>query len=426
MQLESGRWTCIRSLFWLTQLLTAGETGFLEDHFPASVLEEAKMTTVQLLAKYKYPVETHTVTTEDKYVLQMHRIARPGAKPVLLMHGLLDSSATWILMGPHSGLGYFLYDAGYDVWLGNSRGNRYSRSHVKLNPNTDKAYWSFSWHEIGYYDLPALIDAVLAKTGYQKLSYFGHSQGSTSFFVMASTRPEYNTKINLMSALSPVVYMGNIQCEFKGLAYRFINIVEEGRELLPYSNKFTGCMMSETTIQTCLYYVWKAIGKDPAEFNKTMIPAILNHLPCGGSSNQFIHYVQLYKSDRFCAYDHAKENHRIYGRSKPPDYPLEKVTAPVAIYYTRNDYLNALKDVKRLIKRLPNVVEDHLYPYKKWNHIDMIWGISARRLAHPVMLEVMRRYEAGGPQNGTNLTTTVSPVETANMTTESVLKAVGT
>ncbi|TDG48662.1 hypothetical protein AWZ03_004991 [Drosophila navojoa] len=244
----------------------SGGAGFLEDHFPASVLEEAELSTLQLLARHSYPGELHAVTTEDKYVLQMHRIARPGASPVLLMHGLLDSSATWIMMGPHSGLGYFLYDAGYDVWLGNARGNRYSRAHVELNPNTDKAYWSFSWHEIGYYDLPALIDAVLAKTGYQKLSYFGHSQGTTSFFVMASTRPEYNAKIHVMSALAPVAYMGNVESPLVGLGHRLLKAVGEGQELLPHS--LNSCLLSERTLQTCQYYMWKLLGKNPAEFNE--------------------------------------------------------------------------------------------------------------------------------------------------------------
>lgn len=171
-------------------------------------------------------------------------------------------------MGPDSGLGYHLYDNGYDVWLGNCRGNRYSRSHAKLNPNTDKAYWSFSWHEIGMYDLPAMIDAVLAKTGYQKLSYFGHSQGTTSFFVMASSRPEYNDKIHLMSALAPVAFMRHIKTPLVGITRMGIGVLGESFELLPHSFLYLNqCLQSAGLLKTCVRFYFQVVGKNREELN---------------------------------------------------------------------------------------------------------------------------------------------------------------
>lgn len=66
-----------------------------------------------------------------------------------------------------------------------------------------------SWHEIGTQDLPAMIDYVLETTNQRSLSYVGHSQGTTSFFVMTSEKPEYNQKIKSMHALAPVAYIGH-------------------------------------------------------------------------------------------------------------------------------------------------------------------------------------------------------------------------
>lgn len=99
--------------------------------------------------------------------------------------------------------------------MGNARGNHFSRRHVRLRPDGNKfqrrRFWQFSWNEIGMYDLPAMIDYVLEQTLSKQLHYIGHSQGTTSFFVMASERPEYNEKILLMQALAPVVFMTNMQ-----------------------------------------------------------------------------------------------------------------------------------------------------------------------------------------------------------------------
>lgn len=133
--------------------------------------------------------------------------------PVLIMHGLIESSGCWVLMGKELGLGFILADAGYDVWLGNARGNKYSRRHIKYSPDGffRKKFWSFSWHEIGTIDLPAMIDYILNETDRQKLHYIGHSQGTTAFFVMCAELPAYNDKIILMNALAPVALMGHVE-----------------------------------------------------------------------------------------------------------------------------------------------------------------------------------------------------------------------
>lgn len=108
-----------------------------------------------------------------------------------------------------------LADAGYDVWLSNARGTHDSRRHLRWSPSGSqkKEFWSFSWHEIGVYDLPAAIDHILEKTKNKKLHYIGHSQGTTAFFVMASELPEYNKKIILASALAPVTYLQNVKSQ---------------------------------------------------------------------------------------------------------------------------------------------------------------------------------------------------------------------
>lgn len=75
-------------------------------------------------------------------------------------------------------MGFVLANLGYDVWLGNSRGVEYSKDHMFLSTKS-KEYWEFSWSEMGDYDLPAMIDLAINKTGVAKVTYVGHSMGTT-------------------------------------------------------------------------------------------------------------------------------------------------------------------------------------------------------------------------------------------------------
>lgn len=69
-----------------------------------------------------YPLELHSVKTEDGYILEMHRIPdsphapnRTRKRPVIIMHGLLDSSSGFLLMDKDDCLPFLLADLGYDV-----------------------------------------------------------------------------------------------------------------------------------------------------------------------------------------------------------------------------------------------------------------------------------------------------------------------
>lgn len=107
-------------------------------------------------------------------------------------------------MNGNSSLGFYLSENGYDVWLGNVRGSRYSRKHKTLDNGSTK-YWDFDWHEMGVKDLPASIDYIINITGQKKINYIGHSQGTTILFVLMSELPEYNEKIAVVNALAPIM-----------------------------------------------------------------------------------------------------------------------------------------------------------------------------------------------------------------------------
>lgn len=52
----------------------------------------------------------------------------------------------------------------------------------------------------------------------------------------------------------------------------------------------------------------------------------------------------------------------------PPNYKLRNVKAPTFIYFSRGDAISNFMDVKKLIKRLPNVINAHFIDDDQWNH----------------------------------------------------------
>ncbi|KAJ8929437.1 hypothetical protein NQ314_017886 [Rhamnusium bicolor] len=106
---------------------------------------------IQILHKYGYPVEVHTIVTDDGYILTAYRIprgrngvsSRSNSHPIMLVHGTCGSSENFIVAGPGKAIAYYLADRDFDVWLLNTRGNGHSRRHRTLNADTDIGYWDF-------------------------------------------------------------------------------------------------------------------------------------------------------------------------------------------------------------------------------------------------------------------------------------------
>lgn len=173
-------------------------------------------TICQLVQRERVECQVHRVETADGYQLTVQRLPPPRNQscptllPFVLMHGLIGSAADYVAAGREAGaLAYQLHSRCYDVWLPNARGTTASRQHRRLAAN-EAAFWQFSWHEIGVYDMPAVLEHVLRVTRARRLHYVGHSQGTTVLLVLLAQLPQFNARIASATLLAPVAYLQHL------------------------------------------------------------------------------------------------------------------------------------------------------------------------------------------------------------------------
>ncbi|EPS42956.1 hypothetical protein H072_3037 [Dactylellina haptotyla CBS 200.50] len=180
-------------------------------------------------------VEEFKVTTEDGFILVLQHVFDPKDKgigaggrkrkyPVLLIHGLLQSSGAFCSNDDNS-LAFYLCKSGYDVWLGNNR-CYYKPEHMVLK-SSDPRMWCWNIRQMGIFDLPAFVDHILSRTGFDKLALVAHSQGTTqSFVAMAKDQhPTLASKISIFCALAPAVYAGPL---IKLAHFKFMKLIPAG------------------------------------------------------------------------------------------------------------------------------------------------------------------------------------------------------
>ncbi|KAJ9587463.1 hypothetical protein L9F63_028284 [Diploptera punctata] len=363
------------------------------------------ITTPEQIKKNGYPAESHQVITEDGYFLTMHRIPSSPKFPtnkkkpvVFLQHWFGGSSADWVFFGPEKSLGYLLADAGYDVWLGNNRGNTYSSNHTTYSITSHK-YWDFSFHEMGVYDLPVVIDYILNKTREPNLYYVGISMGTTMFFIFASERPEYNRKIRLMIALAPMVFVDKSTSSiFAGPVNTLTSILRitdvYGIRRGKANEILSNYVCTDRALRTnCVDILFSVVGYDPKQLNESILQKFLTYFPEAISVKCLLHYFQLYTTGGFHQYDYGEKVNMVkYNQRLPPQYNLKAVTSKVVLVYATNDRLSKVQNVQQLNKVLPNPVEMYQVPHPSFNHVDYIIGKDVKTLLNDNIINMIKKY----------------------------------
>ncbi|XP_039927177.1 lipase member K-like [Hirundo rustica] len=356
----------------------------------------------EMVSFWGYPSEEYDVVTEDGYILQLNRIPHgranagcQGVRPVvLLQHGLLAEGSSWLTNLANSSLGFILADAGYDVWIGNSRGNTWSRRHQVLTTNQDE-FWAFSFDEMARYDLPAMISFIEQKTGQKQLYYIGHSQGTTIGFIAFSTMPQLARKIKVFFALSPVTTVIYSRSPFRKLAFFSDSGLKEmfgTKDFLPHTalgelvlSRFCVCS------KVCKHLLAMVFGFNWKNTNMSRFDVYIGHTPAGSSVQNIIHWLQGVHDGALRAFDGGHMYNSLrYRQAGAPFYNVKAMEVPTAIWNAGQDCLADPRDTALLLPQLRNLIYHKLIPH--WNHMDFVLGLDATEVLYREILDIMKKH----------------------------------
>ncbi|XP_021256163.1 gastric triacylglycerol lipase-like [Numida meleagris] len=363
---------------------------------------EDLMNVSEMIRYHGYPCEEYEVTTKDGYILGVFRIPsgrnmhNTGQKPaVFLQHAFLGDATHWISNLPNNSLGFLLADAGYDVWLGNSRGNTWSLKHQTLKP-TQKEFWQFSFDEMGKYDIPAELYFIMNKTRQKDIYYIGHSEGTASGFIAFSTYPELAKRVKVFFALGPVTtctYAIGPLMKITKLPAAVLRLALGWKGAMHQIGFMQGpvtefCTNSDRFCGKVLCYI---AGGNIQNLNTSRIDVYVGHSPAGTSVQNIIHWHQVFHADRFQAYDYGwKENMKKYNQPTPPAYEIEKISTPIAVWSGGQDKFADLRDMAKLLSRINNLCYHKHFP--DWGHLDFIWGLDAAEKMYVKIIELLIKY----------------------------------
>ncbi|KAH7577208.1 hypothetical protein ACOSQ2_001988 [Xanthoceras sorbifolium] len=353
-----------------------------------------------------YKCQEIEVRTKDGYILNMQRIPEgrvpSGGKkrqPVLVQHGVLVDGMTWLLNPPEQNLPMILADQGFDVWIANTRGTRFSRRHVSLDP-IQPEFWNWSWDELVAYDLPAVFDYVYSQTG-QKINYVGHSLGTLIALASFSEGLQVE-KLKSAALLSPIAYLSYMNTAlavvaakaFVGEITTLFGLAEFNPRGKPVSN-FLKTLCTNPGVD-CYDLLSSLTGKNCC-LNASTVDLFLKNEPQSTSTKNLVHLAQIIRDRVIAKYNYGRPDYNLmhYGNIWPPVYNISNIPhdLPIFISYGGKDALSDVRDVQELLDRFKYHDGDKLSVQyiKDYAHADFIMGVNAKDIVYNQVVALFKR-----------------------------------
>ncbi|XP_022773648.1 triacylglycerol lipase 2-like [Durio zibethinus] len=365
-----------------------------------------------LVTIHGYKCLEHELKTQDGYILNMQRIpegrvsgssSTGGNKkqPVLIQHGILVDGMTWLMNSPEQNLPMILADKGFDVWIANTRGTRFCRKHVSLDPGRPE-FWNWSWDELVSYDLPAVFDFVFNQTG-QKIHYIGHSQGTLIGLASFSEGHQAHT-LKSAAFLSPIAYLSHMNTALGVVAAKAfvgeITILFGVAEFNPKGQQASIFLKSLCNYPgvDCYDLLSELTGKNCC-LNSSTVDLCIENEPQSTATKNLVHLAQTVRDGVIAKYNYGRPDYNLmrYGEAKPPIYNISNIPRdlPIFISYGGQDALSDVRDVQLLLDSLKfHDVDKLMIQYiKDYAHADFIMGINANDFVYNQIIQFFKNQQ---------------------------------
>ncbi|KAL6587396.1 hypothetical protein OROMI_000374 [Orobanche minor] len=368
-----------------------------------------------------YKCQEFEVTTDDGYILSVQRIPEgrtggggPNRQPVLLQHGVLVDGMTWLLNSPEQSLAMILADNGFDVWISNNRGTRFSRRHLNLDPANSGQLSHFG--QLLGTELPTgVLELDMGRSGDPRLTIRGRVSVRTNRPENALHWPFHGTLIALASfsegkqvnkvrsavLLSPVAYLSHMTTALGDVAARaFVGEITTMFGLAEFNPKgeavanFLKALCTASGIDC--YDLLSALTGRNCCLNASTVEIFLKNEPQSTATKNLVHLAQTVRDGVLSKYDYGNANFNVehYGESKPPVYDLSKIPhdLPLFLSYGGQDALSDARDVATLLDALKyhDVDKLHVQYIKDFAHADFIMGITAKDIVYNQIMTFFR------------------------------------
>lgn len=294
---------------------------------------------------------------------------------------------------------YILSNMGFDVWIGNNRGTKYSCQERKR-----EGYWDYTFDELVKYDVPTFINGILAMTGAEKIIYIGHSQGTSQLLAHLSEENQaISDKIQAFIGLGPVISLKDVN------NHPVINLAAKAPVLELYAllgfksflhipswlSKCVGVLMYNFKIYINIFLHIVNLLCGYPESNKIDLDrfgTIIAHEPGGASVNNLKHWIQLAKSKEFRKFDYGKKkNEEVYGNILPPTYNFDRLrecSFNKYLFRGMKDAVMSEHDFNFLLSKLDSN-STFSYEITDYAHLDYIWGVCAKQMLYENILNIV-------------------------------------